>query len=185
MTVERTFALRVLSPSELSLEGSRVMAIRWQADVVESSLDVRANGGQTILHSRSDEGRLRFFSEPDYPYVILNVAGSERFVDAVSAGCAQDVWTRDELLLKLSQTDPPVSSLLVTVAMFTEVLDHETVEFFVRALESSDITTRKQAVVAISLVPALAFSPALRVVMEAEEDPRLRRMISNVLQMCE
>lgn len=183
--LERIYALRTPAPSELSLERSRGMAIRWGCAVVESTCDLRDNGGQTIVHRCSDGGALLFFSEPTHPYVVSRISGEAPFVDDVSCRCSADVWTRDELLVMLTRTDPPVASLLVTVAMVTDVLDLETVEFFVRALEASDASTRKEAIVAISLVPAVAFAPALRVALGKERDPKLSAMIQNVLRMCE
>jgi len=184
MVVTTVLALRTPTSAGVSVESSLTTLGRWGLSSRGHDEARREDGGYQVVH-RCATAQAQFLVEPGHPYVLVRLVGDEEVLSEVSARAKADVWERDGLLRAMTQTDPPDASLLVTVALVTEQLDEETVEFFIRALEAGDAQTRKQAIVAISLVPALAFAPALRIAASRETDKRLGRMLANVLEACE
>lgn len=141
--------------------------------------------GSLGLTASTDEGvDLQVRSEAKYRYPVLLLAGPDDQVADLARRIEPDVWSRDELLLEVTATDPPDASLLVPLALTTEELDEVTVEVLLRALEADAVEHRRQALVAISMVPALAFMPALTLNERREPDPELRAMTRRVISMC-
>jgi len=182
---EKVLALKSRLSSDIFLEGVRNLIQSWGATPKDISEVRRSNGGCTVSCAMLGGGELQFLMEPENPYVLVRIFGEADFVDDIVARAADDVWMRDEILLQLTRTDPPDSSLLVTVALLSDALDEQSVEIFLRALEAKDLKTRKQAVVAVSFVPALVFAPALRVLLASERESSVRALAENVLVMCE
>src|SRR5690606_5630825 len=144
---------------------------KWNVTLSESpARHERANGGVLVVAAGHGELVVQLILEPAHPHAMVRVEGADSAVAELTMRAAHDVWSRNELMIRLTASDPPDSALLVPVALITEALDHPTVEIFLRALESDERSTRTQAIMAISLVPALAFAPALAVALERETD---------------
>lgn len=143
------------------------------------------DGGAFVEFTGPSDVKAQLRQEPQYPYPLLRLDGPDNLVAGLAEMMEPDLLSRQELLVEMAQRDPPEASLLVLLALVTEELDQTTVEIFVRALESSDREHRRQALTAISLVPALAFAPALILAQQRETDPTLRLVATRVLAMCE
>ncbi len=183
--MQKVFALRTAPFSRLEMTQVAELLARWGVD--EEPADVGQPGRDSSAFSLTTSKGVHVMvrSEAEYKYPVLLLSGSDVEVNVLGRRMKSDVWSREELLIQATETDPPDASLLVPVALVTEVLDEPTVEILIRALEADSVEHRRQAITAISFVPALAFAPALLVHQRREKDARLQKMSQRVLAMCE
>ncbi len=182
--MQKVYVLRCASFPRNTRQLAAEWLERWQV-AMEPEFEERADGGLLVALTTSEAVQLQLRFEPKYRYPVVRLHGPDAPVARFARTVESDAWSHHELLLQVTKSDPPDASLLVPLALATEELNKIIVEILLRALEASSEESRRHALTAISLVPALAFAPALRVSEQRESDPALRAMTRRVLALCE